>query len=204
MARDWLDLDPLAAFLTSDRAPDGCMDLSELDGFLAGLVAGPGPISPATFLPVVWDDEEPAFAGTEEAARVLMLIEGRFREIAAGLEQDPADYAPVYWQDVAGTVILEDWAAGFMQAVSLAPDAWRAALADPDGSALLIPIAALAGLAMPDQPLAELAIPDDMLDRIIARAEDIIPDCVIGLRAFWRQRGVAMAGWESGPSTLRH
>ena len=36
---DDVDLDGLAAFLASDRAPEGCMDLSELDGFLAGLIA---------------------------------------------------------------------------------------------------------------------------------------------------------------------
>ena len=31
-----VDLDALEAYLSSDESPDDCMDLSELDGFLAG------------------------------------------------------------------------------------------------------------------------------------------------------------------------
>ena len=33
-----VDLDTLDGFLRSDRAPPDCMDLSEIDGFLAALV----------------------------------------------------------------------------------------------------------------------------------------------------------------------
>ena len=36
-----VDLDALEAYLSSDESPDDCMDLSELDGFLAGLIVGP-------------------------------------------------------------------------------------------------------------------------------------------------------------------
>ena len=35
------DLDALDAFLMSDRAPEDCMQLSDLDGFLAGIAIGP-------------------------------------------------------------------------------------------------------------------------------------------------------------------
>ena len=35
---DAVDLEPLGDYLESERAPENCMDLSELDGFLAGLV----------------------------------------------------------------------------------------------------------------------------------------------------------------------
>ena len=36
------------------------MDLSELDGFLAGLVAGPEAVPPEEWLAEVWDNEEDA------------------------------------------------------------------------------------------------------------------------------------------------
>ena len=39
-----VDLAALDNFLASDRAPSECMQLSELDGFLASIVAGPEPI----------------------------------------------------------------------------------------------------------------------------------------------------------------
>jgi uncharacterized protein len=35
------DLDELDAFLMSDRAPEASMQLSDLDGFLAGIAIGP-------------------------------------------------------------------------------------------------------------------------------------------------------------------
>lgn len=188
-----VDLDPLAEFLTSDRAPEGSMDLSELDGFMAGIIAGPVPLSPETWLPVVWDDEDPDFAGVDEGALVMATIAGRYREIMEGLDADPPDYAPIFWEDVGGVMITEDWAAGFMQAVALHPRAWAPVLKQDAVASLLIPIAAVAGLALPSDVGGDLDIPDVMLDRMIADAEEVLPNCVLGLRLFWRRRGVTPA-----------
>ena len=49
-----VDLELLDAFLLSDRAPDNGMGLSDLDGFLSGLVVGPETILPSEWLPYVW------------------------------------------------------------------------------------------------------------------------------------------------------
>ncbi len=190
-----VDLDALAAFLASDRAPEGCMDLSELDGFMAGIIAGPEPVSPGSWLPVVWDDEAPDFATAQEEATVMGAIAGRYREIHDGLDADPPDYTPIFWEDVGGTTITEDWAAGFMQAVALHPRAWAPVLSQDQVASLLIPIAAVAGLALPPEAGGDLDIPDAMLDRMIGDAETILPNCVLGLRLFWRGRGVAPAAF---------
>src|SRR5689334_13198187 len=139
---DDVDLDGLAAFLASGRAPDGCMDLSELDGFLAGLIAGPESLPPEVWLPLVWDNQLPDFADAAEAERVMDALAGRHGAILHGLDGEPADYAPVFWQDVVGTTVAEDWAAGFMQAVALCAGSWRPLFADADAVTLLIPIAA--------------------------------------------------------------
>ena len=62
-----MTLDELADFLNSDKAPQGCMDLSELDGFLAGLLAGPEEVEPGEFLDEIWDNDEPEYEdGAEE------------------------------------------------------------------------------------------------------------------------------------------
>ena len=53
-----IDLEALDRYLCSDRAPDNCMGLSALDGFLTGIVVGPEPVPPSEWLPVIWDDEE--------------------------------------------------------------------------------------------------------------------------------------------------
>ncbi|MGE0417407.1 MAG: UPF0149 family protein [Acetobacteraceae bacterium] len=199
-----VDLDTLADFLISDRAPLGCMDLSELDGFMAGLIAGPEPVAPDVWLPMVWDDDEPEFADAAEAEHVLDTIGARYQEIAAGLDATPPDYMPVFWEDLAGTTITEDWSAGFMQAVALHPRSWGAVLSRDETAALLIPIAAIAGLALPAEAGGDLDVPDDVLDRMIAEGETLLPTCVVGLRLFWRARGIEPAPWPAVASRRRH
>jgi len=56
-----VDLAALDNFLASDRAPSECMQLSELDSFLASIVAGPEPIPPSVWLPIVWGLDEDQF-----------------------------------------------------------------------------------------------------------------------------------------------
>ncbi|MGE0225447.1 MAG: UPF0149 family protein [Acetobacteraceae bacterium] len=199
-----VDLDPLAEFLASDHAPDGSMDLSELDGFMAGLLAGPEAVEPAEWLSMIWDGEPPDFASPAERQQVMGVISARFEEIATSLDATPPDYAPVFWEDVAGNTIVEDWAAGFMQAVSLRPRAWEAVLRQDDSAALLIPIAAIAGLALPGEQ-GDLSVPEDVLDRLVADADDILPTCVVGLREYWRDRGAGFpASPGLAPSPVRH
>jgi uncharacterized protein len=180
-------LDELADFLTSDKAPPGCMDLSELDGFLAGLAAGPERVPPEEWLPIVWDTDTPDFADAAEEAEVVDTITGLYAAIEKALDTSPLTYAAILWQDPAGNTVAEDWAAGFMQAVSLRADAWQAALADEEASPLLIPIATLAQSALPESERG-VSLPDDALDTLTEEAEQVLPVCVAGLRRFWAAR----------------
>jgi uncharacterized protein len=52
-----MSLDELDAYLSSDEAPPECMMLSDLDGFLTGIIVGPYVIAPSEWLPAVWDGE---------------------------------------------------------------------------------------------------------------------------------------------------
>ena len=49
-----VDLDALDEYLMSDHAPDDSMGLSDLDGFLTGVVVGPELIPPSEWLPAIW------------------------------------------------------------------------------------------------------------------------------------------------------
>ena len=173
------------------------MDLSELDGFLAGLAAGPEPVSPDEFLAEVWDNEEPDYADDDEREAVEGAILDRFATIEEGLDSTPLAYSAILWQDEAGTMVAEDWAAGFMQAVSLRSSAWQPALADEDASMLLIPIASLAGMALPESERGEQATSDDALEGLMQDAEQVLPVCILGLRRFWRDRA-------AGSGMVRH
>ncbi len=183
-----MSLDDLANFLNSDTAPRGCMDLSELDGFLAGLVAGPEVVPRDEWLAEVWDNEEPDYADEAEQDAVEQAIFDRYAAIEIGLDATPLGYAAILWQDENGTTVAEDWAAGFMQAVTLRAQAWQPALADEDASMLLIPIASLAGMTLPEDQRGGQAMTDDALEGLMQDAEQVLPVCVLGLRRFWRDR----------------
>ena len=103
----------------------------------------------------------------------------------------PPSYAPVFWEDQAGNSITEDWAVGFMQAVALRSDAWEPALYDDETAMLLIPIGIIAGLSEPEIGLNDATLSDEFLDELMERAADLLPGCVLGLRAFWMDRADA-------------
>ena len=170
-----VSLDELAHFLNSSSAPPGCMDLSELDGFLAGLVAGPEVVPREEWLAEVWDNEDPDYTDAEEQAAVEGAILERYAAIETGLDSTQLHYTAILWQDEAGTTIAEDWAAGFMQAVSLRSDAWQPALADEDASVLLIPIASLAGMTLSESDRGD-SLPDEALESLMQDSEQVLPE----------------------------
>jgi uncharacterized protein len=192
-----VSLDDLAQFLNSSSAPPGCMDLSELDGFLAGLVVGPETVPREEFLAEIWDNEDPDYADEAEQHAVEEAIFDRYTAIESGLDALPLGYSAILWQDEAGTTVAEDWAAGFMQAISLRAEAWQPALGDEDASMLLIPIASLAGMTLPETDRGGQAMSDDALEGLMQDAEQVLPVCVLGLRRFWMQR-------EAGGGIVRH
>lgn len=180
-----VNLDTLDAFLRSDRAPSDCMDVSEIDGFLAALIVGPDAVDWDEALSVIWAGEAPDFTDPDESAAITGTILARHGEIAAELDSDPDNYAPVFWEDYAGTTITEDWAVGFMQAVGLRPDAWKPLLRDDDSAMLLIPISIIAGMAEPDIRV-DTGLPDALVDDLVENADSVLPACVRGLHAYWR------------------
>jgi len=92
---DPLDLDALDDYLMSDHAPDDCMGLSDLDGFLTGIVVSPELILPSEWLPVIWGGQEPEFRTEAEMRTFLGTIMGRYDEIVACLADDPDDLDPI-------------------------------------------------------------------------------------------------------------
>src|SRR4051794_18883907 len=169
----------------SDKAPENGMALSDLDGFLTGILVGPERIMPSEWLPHVWGGEAPTFENAEQARLILSTIMGRYNEIARALDGQASDLDPVFWEDGDGSVIAGDWAEGFHEAIGLRPEAWTALFQDKEASPLLIPILALCC----DEDGGDL-IPLDpgMRDKILDEAPELIPVCVFALRRFWRER----------------
>ena len=119
-----IDLDALDEYLLSDHAPDNSMGLSDLDGFLTGIVVGPELILPSEWLPVIWGGEEPEFETEAEMRTVLGTIMGRYNEIITCLDSEAENFEPIFLEGPEDEVIASDWAAGFLDAVALRPLAW--------------------------------------------------------------------------------
>jgi uncharacterized protein len=184
------DIEALDNYLLSDRSPPDCMDLSELDGFLAGVIAGPEVILPSEWLSVVWDGEEPDFEDADEAKTVIAAIMDRYNAIATALAGDQETFVPIYWEAADGTAVVDEWAIGFMRAVSMRADAWDPVLHDEDTAVLLIPIGIIAGQALgEDDP--QHHITDDALDELMEDADMMLAACAVGLYNYWRNRDAA-------------
>jgi uncharacterized protein len=178
----------LDAYLESDRSPPESMLISDLDGFLTAVAIGPELIKPSEWLPVVWGGEQPVFADENEADAVLGAIMNRYNEILRDVEQQIL--APIFWADSAGTVIAADWAEGFAMAMGLRPKSWDPLFQSKKHGLLLLPILALCS---DDDGGSALGLNAEAEEEIMADASDLIPDCVIGIAAFWRSRSVRNA-----------
>jgi uncharacterized protein len=172
-----IDLDAL-----TDHAPDDSMGLSDLDGFLTGIVVGPELILRSEWLPVIWGGEEPIFQTEDEMRTVLDTIIRRYNEIVACLDTDPDDFDPIFLEGPEGEVIASDWAGGFLDAVALRATAWEPLIRHRRSGVMMMPFLLL-------NNDAELSIGSDgavIEDRFLAEVPDIIPACVVGIHAFWR------------------
>jgi uncharacterized protein len=174
-----IDLQALDAYLCSDRAPDNCMGLSDLDGFLTAIVIGPEFIPPSEWMPVIWDDEEPEFESEAEMQTILATIMGRYNQIVTCLESNPDDFDPIFWEGPGGEVIASDWAAGFLDAIALRRAAWEPMTKDRRARILLAPI-----LFLDD----ESALKEDYVvwEKVAKEAPRTIPICVTGIHDFWK------------------
>jgi uncharacterized protein len=159
------------------------MGLSDLDGFLTGIVVGPELILPSEWLPMIWGGEELEFDTEDEMRTVLGTIMGRYNEIVACFHGNSGEFDPIFWEGPEGEVIASDWAGGFLDAVALRPEAWTPLMEHDDAGMLMLPLLLLNG---------DLEIDDstDDEDAFLAEAPDMILMCIAGINEFWRNRSV--------------
>src|SRR5918997_4727745 len=132
-----LSLDELDLWLASDQAPaKGGWNVSAVDGFLAGIVVGPEPIEPEEWTRLIFGARP---LGKDADAAVQAVLD-RHAAVAKILAEAPARYVPLFMRTDEGTVLAQDWAAGFLAAVRLRLEAWRPLLEGPAWLGLLLPI----------------------------------------------------------------
>lgn len=179
-----MQLEDIDDFLMSDRCPDDGLLLSDLDGFLHGLAAGPEFIMPSEWLSHVWGHGEPEFADEDEAKRVIGTIIERYQEIDRELDRGLyADPDPLFWHGHDGNIIVLDWADGFMEAVGMRKQRWQRLFNDPRGIEMIAPIAAWC-VDEDGTPPYGIRLPNWRQYR--EDAPDRICDAVVAIADFWR------------------
>jgi len=116
----------LADFLNiaSETAP--CMDLPNLEGFLAAIAIGPQLVPPSQWLPWVWDQEhgkqDPGFESQEQAGRILSLLMRKYNSLIDAIDSVSAPFVPVFGHD--DRYGAQQWCAGFLRAAKFDDAAW--------------------------------------------------------------------------------
>ena len=175
-----VDLAALDAYLSSDDSPDDCMLLSDLDGFLTGVICCPVLIQPSEWLPR-------ALGGPpgDIPIDLLELVMQRYNEIVAGLNSKPPFLEPVFWQAKEGHVIAMDWCEGFMDAVALRKAEWDVFRSTKQGKTWLRPIVD----HLFDENFVSLSGADEReLDSHLDRAAKKIPATVPRIFSYWQSK----------------
>jgi len=134
------ELNRLEEFLATCN--DGeAMNLEEVDGFFAALIAGPEVVMPSEYLPEVWGGEgaEPEFANLEEANEILGLLMRHWNEIADTLADDEV-YLPLLLVDEGGVAHGNDWARGLCLGTHFDHEPWVELVEDEERGGCMIPM----------------------------------------------------------------
>lgn len=178
-----MSLAELEDFLLSEAVSDEAMTISELDGFLAAVAAGPMTIDPGEWLPEIWGDDEPDFADEDEADAVIGAIMARFDDILHTLEHVPEAYEPVIETDeISGDALPDLWAEGFLAGISLRAAAWRGFVDGPAGGAFA-PVAVFLR-----DDAGRLVASGEEAEALRAEAHHGFPDLVRAAQEWFRER----------------
>lgn len=127
------ELDRLTAFLEAGENPEA-MNLEELDGFFAALIAGPELVPPSEYLPEIfgWDmSSTSAFETLDQARDVLGLIMRHWNGIASTLNKGDV-HLPLLLESADGVCHGNDWSRGFMRGVHMRHEAWTEVFNDDE------------------------------------------------------------------------
>ena len=173
------DLDRLSELLFALPQENFPMTLSELDGYLTGVLACPEMIPPSVWLPHVWGETAEAnFPDMKSAEETIGAVMAHYNSTAATLRETPY-LEPIYEVDPnSDETLWEPWIDGFTRAMGLRPAAWEALLdrADDETRSSLIFL-----MALQDIYEGESKFTEEEIDEIDLEAPDLIPNCVAAI-----------------------
>jgi len=169
------ELDRLGDFL------EGCeggkaMNIEQLDGFFAALIAGPETVMPSEYYREVFGGEMSdacEFGSLDEANEILWLMMRHWNTITSTCIGTTV-YVPLLLKDQDGTVHGNDWARGFMRGMHMRHDGWAELVSDERNGGCLIPIMMLCYEHDEDPEMRPKTISPE-------QREDVIAHMAVGL-----------------------
>lgn len=172
----------------ADLPLDEPMLLTELDGFLTGVLLCPEAIPQDEWMQGIWgidDGSGPPFEDPLDVQWFVDAVTARCTEISRDLGRGKPQ--PIFDVDERnGDVLWDLWIEGFAQAMALRPEIWRTYLADletdmADGVAQL---SLLIAVARNESDLDSLTI-----NAFQDRAPAVLLDTIVRLHGAWRRNG---------------
>ena len=179
------DLDRLDTYLSSDSSPPKSILLSDLNGFLSGILCAPELIMPSEWLPVVWGSSEPDVDDLDEHIWANQAVLGRYNEIAGMLNSDPGYLEPIFWQSPEGHSIAMDWCEGFNDAVQLRKQEWQSFVNTKQGSRWTYPIRAH---LFDENGVSQSGVSEQELDSVLDECAKRIPVVVPLIFNHWQKK----------------
>lgn len=166
-------LDALLQALPQDPLP---MTLSELNGYVTGILVSKSLIPPSEWLPGIWgEDGKGRFPDIAEAEATIQAVMGHYNQTAA-LINDGGWIEPIYEENIdSGDTLWEPWVDGFTRAMLLREAEW---LALANGSAGYAPMAVQMLFMMQEIYEGTSDLSDDEIAKIDADAPDLIPELI--------------------------
>jgi len=180
---DWGELNPLAEYLAGDDAPPFPSSVSEADGLLAAIAAGPEAIPEAEWMEALFDGE-PTFASEEQSAAVMGCLRKRLTTVIGQLSGEDISYRPMLIEE-DDLIFSSDWADGFMTAYVLRANLWEPLLKHPKSKIFLLPILSVC-YTEDDESLLDLTVEEQ--NQATDNAPSSIPLCVHAIHDFFLNR----------------
>jgi uncharacterized protein len=135
------ELDRLGDFLKGCKG-GRAMNVEQLDGFFAALIAGPETVMPSEYYWEVFGGEMSdacEFRSIDQANEILGLMMRHWNTIAGTLFKGEV-YVPLLLEDEDGIAHGSDWAHGFMRGMHMRHDGWGDLVNDEEHGGCLIPM----------------------------------------------------------------
>jgi len=169
-------LDRLSVLLHALPAENLPMTLSELDGYVTGILACTDVIAPSEWLPHVWGETgEANFPDQTSAEETISAVMAHYNSVANSITQS-LWVDPIYEVDPnSDETLWEPWIDGFTRSMGLRPDVWASLLdqADDETQSTMIFL-----MALQDISTGHSKFSDSEIDQIDLEAPDLIPNCV--------------------------